>query len=381
MKNQWLKRSLAVVVVGTIAAGLPGLAHATQGTLTDDAYTITGSAGKFGTKKFLMVSSTAQSFVKFDLSNIPGGTVSGATLTLYVNKVQAAGTLDIYPITSAWAEGTITDSSAPTVGGTPLGSAAVSTKSTFVTVDVTAEVAAWLASPGTNFGLALIPAGGLSARFDSKEATATSHPAALDITLTASGATGPQGPTGPSGPQGPSGPSGPQGAQGLTGATGAIGPQGLTGATGAQGPAGATGAHGPVGATGPQGLTGATGATGATGPQGVQGDSGPTGATGATGPTGPTGPAGSTLVTGTTQTSATAASIGTQVTATAACAAGKVLLGGGALVTTTDGGQNKVELQASYPSDTMTWTATGVVSSSLAVNRTMSVTAYALCSQ
>jgi hypothetical protein len=49
------------------------------------------------------------------------------------------------------------------------------------------------------------------------------------------------------------------------------------------------------------------------------------------------------------------------VNATASCAAGRVLLGGGASVTTTASQKERVVLQASYPSSATTWTGVGVV--------------------
>jgi hypothetical protein len=58
-----------------------------------------------------------------------------------------------------------------------------------------------------------------------------------------------------------------------------------------------------------------------------------------------------------------------------------VLLGGGALVTTTAAANVRVFVQASYPSSTTVWTAVGVVSTgALGAGQTMTVTAYALCS-
>ena len=85
-------------------------------------------------------------------------------------------------------------------------------------------------------------------------------------------------------------------------------------------------------------------------------------------------------MTGTTATSAAAANIGTTMTSTATCAAGKVLLGGGVLVTSTDS-SDKVGTMSSYPSATNVWTGIGVIHMSLGNGKTMSVTAYALCSQ
>ena len=88
-----------------------------------------------------------------------------------------------------------------------------------------------------------------------------------------------------------------------------------------------------------------------------------------------------TMVTGAGSTSATAATVGTQVTDTATCAAGKLILGGGGLVTTTDASLKKAVLVSSYPSSTTVWTAIGMVAdTNLGAGKTITATAYALCS-
>ncbi len=69
---------------------------------------------------------------------------------------------------------------------------------------------------------------------------------------------------------------------------------------------------------------------------------------------------------------------GTLITATVDCPVGEVLLGGGATVTTTQD-QERVALTRSYPADTDTWSATGVVLVKLATNVKMTVTPYAIC--
>ena len=62
--------------------------------------------------------------------------------------------------------------------------------------------------------------------------------------------------------------------------------------------------------------------------------------------------------------------------ATASCAAGHVLLGGGGVVTSTDT-LDKVRLIASWPSAAGTWTATG--SALVGKGKTWSVRAYVVC--
>lgn len=131
-----------------------------------------------------------------------------------------------------------------------------------MTVDATQAVQDWLNGTSNNDGFIITPLGSVQVEFDSKENTATSHPATLAITLVNSGpmgATGAQGPAGATGAQGPTGPAGATGAQGPAGPTGPMGtqgPAGPAGATGAQGPAGATGAQGPAGPSGPAGTAG-----------------------------------------------------------------------------------------------------------------------------
>ena len=129
----------------------------------------------------------------------------------------------------------------------------------FVLVDVTAQVNAWLASPASNFGIQISSNATLT--IDSKENTLTSHPAVLELTV--AGAPGPAGPTGATGPAGATGPpglAGVPGAKGPTGATGPAGPVGPSGigAAGASGPAGPAGSTGPTGAFGPPGASGAS---------------------------------------------------------------------------------------------------------------------------
>jgi hypothetical protein len=292
----------------TLALLLPALTWADTARLAGDAYINPGDGTTYGGLPTVNVGSATQSsgLLIFDLSTLPSTTgVAWARLRVYVNKVNAAGTLDLGTANLPWSEAAVSGTSGVAVAS-PISTAAISSPG-YVTFDVTAQVAGWLSGSPNNGLILTVDAAtpGLAIVIDAKENSATSHPATLDVvfagptgapglqgppgTAGAPGAPGVAGAAGPVGATGPAGPSGAQGAPGLAGVTGAAGatgpagPTGATGAVGAAGPAGATGATGPagaVGATGPSGPAGAAGATGATGPQGLPGPAGPTGATG-----------------------------------------------------------------------------------------------------
>ena len=88
------------------------------------------------------------------------------------------------------------------------------------------------------------------------------------------------------------------------------------------------------------------------------------------------------MTTGTTVQSANAAVAGTIVTATATCPAGKVMLGGGGRIDVSGGALiQSTQLVESYPSGAATWSAKGVVDTTLVGGGAkMTVTAYVVCS-
>ncbi len=309
MNTPSLARPVSLLLLAG-ALWLPALSAA-DAPIIGDTYLSGGApAANFGSAVAITIAAGNTGLVQFNLSSIPAPTVPAAYLKVYVNKVTTAGTLTFSPVLSAWSEGAATASAAPAIGSS-FASAPVTVANSFVLIDVTTLVNGWLASPSTNFGIAIAGAGATAVLLDTKENTATSHPAALDVTITGpqgiagpTGAVGPTGPTGPAGPTGATGAKGPTGAVGIAGAAGPIGPTGptgpagapgATGATGVAGPMGPTGAIGPTGPAGAQGPTGATGPAGAVGPAGATGAAGPQGSNGppgAAGPTGPTGPQG-----------------------------------------------------------------------------------------
>ena len=321
-------------------------ASALEVTLSGDAHVnATHASINYGTLSNLYVGNGNTAFLQFDLTTLPSGTassqVSRATLTVFVNRVNVAGSVTVAPVTAAWGEYSVTATAAPSVGGS-IANFPVTISGQFISVDVTAQVQAWVNSPGSNNGLAL-SSGAANALFDSKENDETGHSARLDVTLVSQG---PQGVAGVQGPVGSTGAAGVPGPVGPTGPIGPVGPAGVAGAgliyrnayvagtqyalndsvtfngstyislqdgnignspdthtafwsilaaagaTGQTGPQGVQGTQGPIGAVGPQGIQGNQGATGATGAQGPIGPAGAIGATGAAGPAGPTGATG-----------------------------------------------------------------------------------------
>ncbi|MDE1175683.1 MAG: DNRLRE domain-containing protein [Edaphobacter sp.] len=307
-------------------------ASASDVTLSGDASVNSAHASMaYGALSNLYVGNGNTTFLKFDLKTLPSGTtsaqVSQAMLTVFVNRVNTAGTVTVAPITSAWNEYGVTSATAPPIG-TSFGSLAVTLPGQFVSVDVTAQVRAWLDAAATNTGFAL-SSNAANVLFDSKENDETGHPARLDVTLVNQGLQGIQGVPGVAGAIGP------QGLQGIPGPIGLVGPVGVAGATGATGAAGAglvyrnvyvagtayavndavtfngstyvslqdpNVGHQPdgsptfwsvlaaAGATGVAGSAGPIGPQGSQGIQGVAGPVGPTGPTGAIGAAGPQGP-------------------------------------------------------------------------------------------
>ncbi len=274
---------------------------------------------------------------------------------------------------------------------------------------------------GISGGTVAVPAGSTLVVYPSMFGIGPTGPSGATGITGATGPTGPAGPTGVTGATGPTGVTGPTGAGGQTGATGPQGVSGATGpagATGPTGPAGSTGQIGlpglnglngltgeigPMGGQGPDGVTGAPGVTGPTGAHGttgsagsagVAGSSGVTGAAGTTGPTGATGLiAGSVICSGVANIdcAATASSVSANNPpadtiigpATATCAAGHILLGGGALATDSDyaGSFGIVESRASASRAGGSWSASGqVFAAPFKSADTMTITAQAICS-
>jgi hypothetical protein len=211
-----------------------------QAVLTDDAYTTSLFPNeKFGNSVALVVSRGANTYLKFDLSNlgaVNSSTVSKATLVLYVDALITPGTMDVYEVNGSWSEDSITWSAAPLLGTQILSDVSVSEEG-YLSLDLTPAVQAWLNGSLVNRGIAIVPSlnSKILASFDSKENILTSHTAQLTPVLVSAGPHGPQGPQGIPGVPGPQGPQGMQGPAGPAGATGPVGPPGTAGPAGPPG--------------------------------------------------------------------------------------------------------------------------------------------------
>ena len=179
-----------------------------QGVLTEDAHT----KSDFGTRNYggvpnLSVSPSENSYIKFRVgatlpSNTPGSDVARATLKLYVGSVNSPGKLDVYMVTSAWTESSITFNTAPSIGNLIATTAQIQTdsKGKYIVIDLTTAVAQWLGDDGRgtngtpNNGVAImvhpIDADTPSLAnvvLDSKENSQTSHEPELSIALKSNG--------------------------------------------------------------------------------------------------------------------------------------------------------------------------------------------------
>ncbi|WP_419805409.1 DNRLRE domain-containing protein [Terriglobus sp.] len=219
-----------ITACAVTAAALPTCALAAQSTLLADSYvTSQRPSTNYGSLTNLYVNGNSTALLRFDLAALPpdatAATIGRAVLRVYVNRVNAPGTLAVAAVRSDWRESAVTFQTLPQAGSA-IDSESANAEGQFVAFDVTALVKQWAATPGANFGFALTTTDA-DLVLDSKESDTTAHPATLDVTMLA--AAGTPGPQGPAGPAGPAGPTGPQGLAGLQGIPGTAGPQGPKG--------------------------------------------------------------------------------------------------------------------------------------------------------
>jgi hypothetical protein len=104
-----------------LSAAFLGLSAIAQ-QVPPSADTFTSSATpsvNYGNVEFLAVGSGESTYIQFNLSSVPAGSVvTKATLRLFVDDVAAGGQFDVYDLPSSptWAESTLTYNSRPPLG-------------------------------------------------------------------------------------------------------------------------------------------------------------------------------------------------------------------------------------------------------------------------
>jgi hypothetical protein len=230
------------LLVSLLAFALTFRAGAVVISPSDDTTTTTGDKTPNGAAVTISVGGKSRGWVQFDLGQLPAGTtgaqVAKAIFRLYPAVLTKDGAFTVSLAQGAWTEAVITDATAPVVGppeivAVPLPKAA---KSSFVNLDVTAIVQAWLNTPGSNHGFVLSGAPTAAViGFSSKENAAGGNYPQLDIQIVSQGPPGPKGDKGDRGPQGFTGLQGPTGLQGEAGPPGSQGEQGEKGDQGDKG--------------------------------------------------------------------------------------------------------------------------------------------------
>jgi hypothetical protein len=155
-----------------------------------DAYVSSASPTmNFSNLPALNVAAGSQALIQFNLSTLPPGlpasAVQRATVSLWVNSLTTAGSVAIAQVNAPWTEGAVTLSTAPATGAIQ-GVVPVTNSACWVTLDVTSLVQSWITAPSANYGIQISPSASdpnTVVYFDSKENTASSHPARLDIVL------------------------------------------------------------------------------------------------------------------------------------------------------------------------------------------------------
>ena len=281
--NKLFRRFNLVAMLALLAIFITAhSASAVEALLLQDTYVDNGTTGgkpynsNYGSAMDLRVfkgnARVARTFLKFTLATLPAETnandVVQARLRLWINNNSAAaGAITLSPVTTAWDEYLLKDNSSGnlTFGLPKLSEVSVSSSNSFISIDVTDWVKAWLGGTLANEGIQIEPGATttlLDLAFDSKESNQTSHEPRLEVSLSRTGPAGPQGPPGTPGVTGASGPPGPPGNTGAVGPAGSPGPQGPQGMAGPSGPTGLTGSTGPIGPLGPIGPTGPAGPPG-----------------------------------------------------------------------------------------------------------------------
>jgi len=162
----------ALIAAGAILA--PAMGWAQQAMLTGDTQ-INSSATTttYGASTTLNVSPTNSALLQFDLADIlPSGVTAAqvlrARLIVFPDTITTGGTVNLYQVTSAWNESTVTYATKPTIAATPATTLVIGVNDSFHDFGVTALVQSWITTPASNFGVELQASGTTNIAIDSK---------------------------------------------------------------------------------------------------------------------------------------------------------------------------------------------------------------------
>ena len=126
------------------------------------------SATNYGTATTLQVGGDgAEALVQFDLTALPaaitGSNVAKATLTLFVDSIDNAGTVNIAVANGSWLEDGVNGTNAPGPGATVADNVSISTVDEYVSVDATQAVRVRVNGTSNNDGFIITPSGSVTA--------------------------------------------------------------------------------------------------------------------------------------------------------------------------------------------------------------------------
>jgi len=183
---------VGLLVAALLVSAGTSVASTTTLQAVSDAYiSASSSSTNFGSATTLLVGNGNSALVQFDISSligVPPASVSSATFSIWVAGVTTSGAVDLFAVSSAWSESTVTFNTQPTTGALQASNVAVFTSGFYITLDITPLLKSWIVSPATNDGLEIKAAAAsptTSLSFASRENAAVNEPPLLTVTTTA----------------------------------------------------------------------------------------------------------------------------------------------------------------------------------------------------
>lgn len=145
-----------------------------QLTATDDTWVNVNSPDtNYGSADRLFVHSWGpkSALIRVDTDFLDGATVNSATASIRIDAIRDSGDIEVFTVTSAWDEGSVSWNTRPEVQPAPFAVIGLSESSagSVIDIDITALAREWADGTITDAGLMLATGDGIRALFDSKE--------------------------------------------------------------------------------------------------------------------------------------------------------------------------------------------------------------------